>query len=106
MIRIMEYRINMPEQLYFCHAVDPDVKIRIRKETDTMKSMENLNITQEETEAVNGNKVISDEHLSAVNGGSQICSICPRCHRYVSIISSGNVYQCSECGNKWDVPSC
>ena len=68
-----------------------------------MNSREDLNITKEETVTMNGNKVIPEENLTTVSGGSQICSMCPRCHRYVSIICSGNIYQCSACGNKWEI---
>ena len=45
---------------------------------------------------------INEELIEKVAGGSGASTgICPRCHKYVTIYSSGSTLTCSDCGYSW-----
>lgn len=45
---------------------------------------------------------INEELIEKVAGGSGASAgICPRCHKYVTIYSSGSTLTCSDCGYSW-----
>ena len=63
---------------------------------------EEINALKEEIEAVNKKLAeLTEEELEQVSGGGSTVGICPRCHKYVTIYTSGNTLTCSSCGHSW-----